>query len=59
MKTLTYRTIILKDDEGYHGFVPALAGCHTYGDTFEEVKSHLQEAITAWIESRKENGWGI
>ncbi|OGK15997.1 hypothetical protein A2690_00905 [Candidatus Roizmanbacteria bacterium RIFCSPHIGHO2_01_FULL_39_12b] len=54
MKTqiLTYRTIIKKDDKGYHGFVPALLGCHTYGKNIEEVRKLLREAIGAWIESR-------
>ena len=30
---------------GYHGFVPLLRGLHTYGDSLEEVKKNLREAI--------------
>lgn len=46
MKIYTFRTIIEKDDpKGYHGFVPLLKGLHTCGDTIEEVKRNLKEAI--------------
>lgn len=49
---LTYRTIIEKDDDAYHGFVPALPGCHTSGDTVEETRQNLRKAISLWLESR-------
>ena len=49
MKTLTYRTIIQKDGKGYHGYVPALPGCHTYGDTIEETQKNLKEAIEGML----------
>ena len=45
MKTLTYRTIIEKDGKYYHGYVPALPGCHTQGDTIEETRKNLREAM--------------
>lgn len=48
----SFRTIIQKDGKAYHGFVPALSGCHTQGDTIEETKNNLREAIELWIESR-------
>ena len=38
MKNFTFRTIIQKDGEGFHGFVPSLPGCHTYGETIESVQ---------------------
>lgn len=50
-KVLTYRTIIEKDGKYYHGFVPSLPGCHTQGDTIEETKKNLKEAIEGYIES--------
>lgn len=50
-KVLTYRTIIKKDGKYYHGFVPSLPGCHTQGDTIEETKKNLKEAIEGYIES--------
>ncbi|PJA38620.1 type II toxin-antitoxin system HicB family antitoxin [candidate division WWE3 bacterium CG_4_9_14_3_um_filter_43_9] len=51
MKIYTFRTIIEKDAPGYHGYVPSLPGCHTYGITIEETKSNLKEAILCHLES--------
>lgn len=45
MRIYTYRTIIEKDGKGYHGYVPALPGCHTDGSTIEETRKNLREAI--------------
>lgn len=59
METQTYRTIIRKDGNAYHGFVPALPGCHTCGRTIEETQRNLKEAISAWIVSRHRLGWAI
>lgn len=59
MKTVTYRTIIQKDTTGYHGYVPALPGCHTQGMTIEETQKLLKEAIEGWIASRRELGWPV
>ena len=47
----TYRVIIEKDSKGFHGYVPALRGCHTWGKTIEETKKHLNEAIGLYLES--------
>ena len=44
-KILTFRTIIVKDGKYYHGYVPSLPGCHTQGDTIEETRKNLKEAI--------------
>ena len=38
-------TIIEKDENGYFAFVPELKGCVSEGETFEEVKSNIKEAI--------------
>lgn len=55
MKTFTYRTIIEKDDKGYHGFVPLLKGVHTVGNTIEETKKNLDEAIQCHLEGLAED----
>ena len=36
---------------GYSAEVPALPGCHTEGETLEEVRSNLREAIEGWLNS--------
>lgn len=50
-KPYTFRVIIEPDkSKGYHGFVPILKGLHTCGDTIEEVKKNLKEAIVCHIQ---------
>ncbi|MCL4390161.1 MAG: type II toxin-antitoxin system HicB family antitoxin [Patescibacteria group bacterium] len=57
MKNYTFRTIIEPDDpRGYHGFVPALKGVHTSGDTIEEVEKNLQDAVSCHIQSLIKDG---
>ena len=51
MKFLTYRVIIEPDEDNtYHGYVPTLPGCHTWGESLEDVKQHIREAIELYIE---------
>ena len=59
MKQFTFRTIIQKDGQGFHGFVPSLPGCHTSGDTIEEVRKNIKEAVNGWIGASQELGWKI
>ncbi len=47
----TYRIIIEKDDERYHGYVPALRGCHTFGTTIEETRINLKDAMETYLYS--------
>lgn len=56
MKSYSFRTIIEKDGRQYHGFVPALLGCHTYGKTIEETKKNLNEAIEGYLISCSKHG---
>ncbi len=52
MKTYRYTIIIETCEEGgYHGWCPALRGCHTQGETFEETKKNIIEAIECHLES--------
>ncbi len=50
MKSYTFRVIIEPDEGAYHGYVPALKGCHTCGDTIEETKINLRDAIKLHVE---------
>ena len=50
MKIYSFRTIIEPDEpKGFHGFVPLLKGLHTCGDTIEEVKKNLKDAIRCHV----------
>lgn len=46
---MRFDVILHKEDSGYWAEVPALKGCYTQGDTIEEIKTNIKEAITAWL----------
>jgi len=43
--------IIEKDAEGYYAYCPSLQGCHSQGDTFEEVMDNIREAVELYLET--------
>ena len=51
-------TVIFEPEEegGFHVWCPALKGCHSQGDTKEEAMANIQEAITVYLESLREEG---
>lgn len=56
-KILTYTVFFEKAPEGgYVAFVPALPGCMTQGETFEEVSQYVKDAIKAYVEVLIEDG---
>lgn len=62
MKQVLYSfRIIIEPDEprGYHGFVPLLRGLHAHGNTIEEVKKNLREAITCHLQGCLKDGVAI
>lgn len=55
-KIFTYSVIFEKAKEGgYIAYVPLLPGCMTQGETFEETKENIKNAIKAYIEVLKED----
>ena len=50
-----FDVIIIEDEAGgYVSFVPALPGCHTQGDTLDELIKNTQEAIELYLETLTE-----
>jgi predicted RNase H-like HicB family nuclease len=47
------------DEGGYIAIVPALPGCATQGETFEETVIMVQDAIQGYIAVMKEQGQEI
>ncbi len=46
-----FTSIIHKEEDGtYSAEVPLLPGCYTCGDTIDEVKANLKEAIELYLE---------
>ena len=54
----TYTAVIQYDAESkaYVGFVPALPGTHSCGDTLEELRSNLKEAMELMLEELQAEG---
>jgi len=42
------------DDGGYTVYVPALPGCISEGDTLEEARENIREAIELYLEPAEE-----
>ncbi len=52
-----FAVVIHEDSEGgYWAEVPALPGCYSQGETIDELKENIREAIVGVIEVLKEQG---
>jgi predicted RNase H-like HicB family nuclease len=51
----TVNVIYEKDKHGYYVFRPQLEGCQSQGDTFEEARATIQEAIELFLETLSPN----
>ena len=56
MKVYNYSVVIEPDENGYHAYVPALVGCHSFGQTIDGARVNISEAIQLHIESMLEDG---
>ena len=56
MSIYQFTVVIEPDEDGYHAFVPALPGCHTFGATIDEAQSNILEAMELQIESMQADG---
>ncbi|SVC59644.1 uncharacterized protein METZ01_LOCUS312498, partial [marine metagenome] len=50
---MTYKinTVIEKDGHVYFAYAPEFKGCHSQGNTLEEVLENMKEAIDLYVES--------
>ncbi len=46
-------------DGSWAASVPDLQGCFSMGDTLDEVRGNVKEAITLWIDFERERGHEI
>ena len=57
MQQYSYRVIIEPDENStFHAYVPALPGCHTWGETFEQARANIRDAIDVYLRSLKADG---
>lgn len=56
-KVLTYTAVFEPAEEGgYVVSVPMLPGCMTQGETFEEAKRNIEDAISLFVNAIKDIG---
>jgi predicted RNase H-like HicB family nuclease len=56
MNKVTYQiTVIIEGDEdGFYAYCPQLPGCQSQGETLEQVKVNIQEAIDLYLSTLSE-----
>ena len=56
---MNYNYTVLIEAEptgGFHASCPALKGCHSEGETEDEARANIREAIEVYIESLRAHG---
>jgi predicted RNase H-like HicB family nuclease len=49
---MTLRAVVHRAEEGgFWAEVPSLPGCATEGETLDEIRANLREAVEAWLEA--------
>jgi len=57
MKVYEFTVVIERDEDGrFVAVVPALQGCYSEGDTEQEARELIEDAIRLHIEDRLERG---
>jgi len=56
MTKYQFTVVIEPDERGFHAYVPALPGCHSFGDTVEEAQANILEAMELHVEAMIEDG---
>jgi predicted RNase H-like HicB family nuclease len=56
MKQVTLPIIIESDSDGYYVSCPALQGCYSQGETYEEALANIKDAIRLHLEDRLADG---
>ena len=52
---MKFAVVVEKDEDGYYvASVPKLPGCHTQGNTLEELMGNVKEAIELYLETMTE-----
>ncbi|MGH9802623.1 MAG: type II toxin-antitoxin system HicB family antitoxin [Blastocatellia bacterium] len=51
---MTFTAVFLKTHQGYVAFVEELPGANTQGETIEEARANLQEAVELVLEANRQ-----
>jgi predicted RNase H-like HicB family nuclease len=53
------KVIVWQEDDIWCGSVPALPGCHTWGESYDRLMEMIKKAIEAWLEVATEKNFYI
>jgi predicted RNase H-like HicB family nuclease len=53
---MRYAVVVEKGERNYSAYIPDLPGCVSVGDTQDEVKAEIREAIEFHLEGTREDG---
>lgn len=56
MRQLTLPIVVEGDSDGYFVSCPALQGCYSQGDTYEEAVKNIKDAIRLHLQDRIASG---
>jgi predicted RNase H-like HicB family nuclease len=50
---MSYRVnvVFIKDGNGYYAHCPELPGCHSQGESYEEARENIKEALELYLET--------
>ncbi|MEB3173718.1 MAG: type II toxin-antitoxin system HicB family antitoxin [Cyanobacteriota bacterium] len=48
------KVIIWQEEDTWCASVPGLPGCHTWGESYEQLMTMVKEAIEGWLEVASE-----
>lgn len=46
--------VIERDEDGFFAYCPQLEGCHSQGETLDEIMRNIQEAVSLYLETLSE-----
>lgn len=58
-KNIALVIVIEQDKDGYFAHCPALQGCYTQGETYDEAMANIKDAAILHIEDRLANGESV
>lgn len=47
---MNIKVIVWQEDDIWCASVPALAGCHTWAESYEHLMQMVKEAVEGWLE---------
>ncbi len=47
---MKFKAVIWQEDNVWCGSVPALPGCYTWGESYEQLLDMLEDAIQGWLD---------